>query len=108
MSLNIGLNVQPPERECDDINCPFHGKLKVRGRIIDGEVVSNKMQSSIVVRKQRYEYVKKYKRYTKKSSRYTAHKPGCMDVEVGDKVKIAECRPISKTKSFVLIKVEKK
>ncbi|HDI23882.1 MAG TPA: 30S ribosomal protein S17, partial [Thermoplasmatales archaeon] len=32
-----------------------------------------------------------------------AHCPPCLDVKVGDKVKIGECRPISKGVSFVVI-----
>ncbi|MDD3573791.1 MAG: 30S ribosomal protein S17, partial [Methanospirillum sp.] len=31
MAKNIGLNVPVPEKECDDVNCPFHGTLPVRG-----------------------------------------------------------------------------
>jgi len=30
---NIGLDVTPPKEKCEDINCPFHGKLSIRGRI---------------------------------------------------------------------------
>jgi len=40
------------------------------------------------------------------SSRITAHNPPCIGAKTGDKVKIAECRPISKTKSFVVVEKE--
>ncbi|MFH8110199.1 MAG: 30S ribosomal protein S17, partial [Candidatus Aenigmatarchaeota archaeon] len=36
-------------------------------------------------------------------TRVYAHLPPCLDVKVGDKVKIAECRPLSKIKHFVVI-----
>lgn len=100
---NIGLNVKPPSGRCNDINCPFHGTLPVRGQIITGEVISTKMQGSISVKKEFMHYVKKYERYEKRISNYNAHCPPCMQVKTGDKVRIAECRPLSKTVSFVMI-----
>ncbi|MDD1688659.1 MAG: 30S ribosomal protein S17, partial [Methanoregula sp.] len=36
MALNIGLDVQAPKQECQDVNCPFHGTLPVRGQVITG------------------------------------------------------------------------
>ena len=40
MSVNIGIKVKEPERECEDEHCPFHGKLSVRGKLFDGKVTS--------------------------------------------------------------------
>ncbi|KAA0010134.1 MAG: 30S ribosomal protein S17 [Thermoplasmata archaeon] len=100
---DIGLNVPVPENACDDKNCPFHGTLSVRGQIITGEVVSDKMQKTVVVKREYLHYVPKYERYEKRTSRYMAHCPPCLGVKVGDKVKIAECRPLSKGVSFVVI-----
>jgi len=107
MARNIGLNVSIPEKECDDVNCPFHGILPVRGQVITGKVVSDKMQGSVVVARDYLHYVKKYKRYEKRSSKLHAHNPPCIDAKVGDSVKIAECRPLSKTKTFVVVEVAK-
>ena len=42
----------------------------------------------------------------KRNSKIQAHKPDCIDVKVGDSVKIAECRQLSKTKHFVLVEVK--
>ena len=100
---NIGINVQPPKNSCTDRNCPFHGRLPVRGQIITGIVSSNRMNQSIIVKREYMHYVKKYERYEKRTSFYPAHCSPCMDVAVGDNVRIAECRPISKTISFVAI-----
>jgi small subunit ribosomal protein S17 len=108
MAKNTGLNVKVPEKECNDVNCPFHGTLPVRGQVITGKVVSDKMQVSIVVKRDYLHYVKKYKRYEKRSSTFHAHHPPCIETKVGDMVKIAECRPISKTKTFVLVEVLEK
>ncbi|MHA1410220.1 MAG: 30S ribosomal protein S17 [Candidatus Odinarchaeia archaeon] len=100
---NIGINVKPPEKECSDIQCPFHGNLPIRGRIFEGVVAAKKMRKTIVVRRDYLWYVHKYKRYERRHSQISAHLPPCIDVEVGDKVKIAECRPLAKTVSFVVI-----
>jgi small subunit ribosomal protein S17 len=40
-------------------------------------------------------------------SRVTAHSTPCIPVKVGDTVRIAECRPLSKTKSFVVVELLK-
>ena len=100
---NIGLNVKAPEESCEDNNCPFHGTLSVRGQVITGIVLSIKMKNSILVEKQYSRYVPKYERYEKRTSKYAAHCPPCIKVNVGDQVRIAECRPLSKTVSFVAI-----
>lgn len=100
---NIGLNVKAPEESCKDKNCPFHGTLPVRGQVITGIVLSSKMQDTILVKKEYMSYVPKYERYEKRTSKYSAHCPPCIKVNAGDQVKIAECRPLSKTTSFVTI-----
>ena len=100
---NIGLNVKPPAESCNDNNCPFHGSLSVRGQIITGIVSSTKMNGSILVKKEYMNYVPKYERYEKRTSMYSAHCPPCIKAKTGDNVRIAECRPLSKTVSFVTI-----
>jgi small subunit ribosomal protein S17 len=103
---DIGVDVKAPEKSCSDKNCPFHGHLKVRGQIIEGIVVSDGMQNSVVVQKDYLRYIKKYERYEKRRSRILAHNPPCISAKRGDRVKIMECRPISKAKSFVVIEKE--
>jgi small subunit ribosomal protein S17 len=105
MVRDIGLNVKAPQAECTDPNCPFHGKLSVRGQILEGVVVSNKMDKTVVVQR---EYLKrniKYDRYEKRRSKIHAHNPPCISAKEGDKVTIMECRPLSKTKNFVIVEV---
>ena len=103
---SIGLTVKKPEVECKDAKCPFHGQLKVRGKIIDGIVASDKMQKTITVTTNYLYYQKKYRRYEKRTGRHHAHNPECIAAKAGDRVKIAECRPLSKTVSFVVIEKE--
>lgn len=100
---NIGLNVQPPAESCNDRDCPFHGKLPVRGQILTGVASSIKMHNSILVKREFLHYVPKYERYEKRTSTYAAHCPPCIKIKAGDNVRIAECRPLSKTISFVAI-----
>ena len=100
---NIGVNVKAPEESCKDNNCPFHGTLPVRGQIITGIVSSTKMQDSILVKKEFMHFVPKYERYEKRTSTFAAHCPPCIKTKAGDRVRIAECRPLSKTVSFVTI-----
>ena len=104
MIKNIGIpGVVAPEKECNDPNCPFRGHLKVRGRILDGKVVSTKMRGTLVIQRDYNFYVKKYQRYERRNSKVAAHVPTCMEIVVGDYVKIAECRQISKTVAFVVV-----
>jgi small subunit ribosomal protein S17 len=100
---DIGIDVTPPVKQCNDTNCPFHGKLSVRGQIIEGVVVSDKMQNTVVVKKDYRRYIPKYERYEWRTGRYIAHNPTCISAKVGTKVRIMECRPIAKTKAFVVI-----
>jgi len=100
---NIGLPVKPPSEVCDDDECPFHGTLPVRKKILQGKVVSFKMKNTVVVQRDYLHYVPKYMRYERRRSRIPAHCPPCLKVKEGDTVKIAECRPLSKTVSWVVV-----
>jgi small subunit ribosomal protein S17 len=52
--------------------------------------------------------VSKYKRYERSMSKTHAYLPDCISVQEGEEVVIAECRPLSKTVSFVVIEVSNK
>ena len=100
---NIGLDVKSPKKPCDDRHCPFHGHLSVRRKFLDGKVVSAKMTKTVTVERDYLEYVKKYTRYEKRRSRIMAHSPPCLELIEGDRVRIAECRPLSKEVAFVVV-----
>ena len=91
------------EVSCGDKKCPIHGKVSLRGRIFTGKVISAKMHRTITVEWPRLFFIPKYERYEKRRSRVKAHNPACISVKEGDKVKIAECRPLAKTVHFVVI-----
>jgi len=100
---DIGIDVEPPKAACKDQHCPFHGKLSVRGTMLDGIVTSTKMQGTAVVQREYLRYIPKFERYEKRTSKYLAHSPPCLQTKQGDRVTIAECRPLSKRVSFVII-----
>jgi len=102
----MAITLKKPKKTCSDRNCPFHGSLPIRGRILEGVVVSAKMDKTVIVRHDYLKYVPKFMRYERRRSRIPSHNPPCIDAKEGDRVVIAECRPISKTVSFVV--VEKK
>lgn len=103
---NIGIpNIEPPERVCDDELCPFHGSLPVRGRLMEGTVTSTRMHKTISFQQDYLSLIKKYLRFERRRSKKLAHLPPCMDAKVGDSVKVAECRPISKNVASVVISV---
>ncbi len=105
---NIGINVKAPTKTCNDKNCPFHGDLKVHGRQIVATVISLKSRKTAKVQWKEIVKLPKYERSYYETRTLLVHKPSCIDVEVGDVVKIMETRPISKLKHFVIVEVEKK
>ena len=108
MAKDIGLeNITTPETECNDPHCPFHGNVSVRGQLLDGTVVSDKMDKTVVVQREYLTRNIKFDRYEKRRSKIHAHNPPCINAKEGDKVTIAECRPLSKTKTFVVVGVAK-
>jgi small subunit ribosomal protein S17 len=100
---DIGLDVRPPKEGCEDAHCPFHGRLPVRGQVLEGTVVSAAMQRTVVVERTLLHYVPKYERYEKRRRRYLAHSPPCLHIPVGHRVRIAETRPLSKAVNFCVV-----
>ncbi|HLD85022.1 MAG TPA: 30S ribosomal protein S17 [archaeon] len=101
----MGLEARMPERDCTSDKCPWHGTLKIRGRIFEGTVVSNRGTDTAVVKWNYYNYVPKYERYERRKTRISAHNPKCISAKIGDMVRIGECRPVSKSKKFVVFEV---
>ncbi|MGB1818062.1 MAG: 30S ribosomal protein S17, partial [Candidatus Poseidoniaceae archaeon] len=62
------------------------------------------MQGTIIIERNNVRYMKKYERYEKRTGTVAAHLPSCIgEVALGDRVKVMECRPLSKTVSFCVI-----
>ena len=100
---NIGLEVKSPKAGCSDLLCPFHGKLSIRGRIFNGTVSSSKAPRTVSIERDYLHYHQKYNRYERRRGKILAHNPPCIAAVNGDKVTIAECRPVSKEVNFVIV-----
>jgi len=99
----MALSFKKPKKTCNDRNCPFHGTLSIRGHMLEGTVISDKMEKTVVVRRDYLKYVPKFKRYERRHSHISAHNPPCVNAKEGDRVKVADCRPLSKTVSSVVV-----
>ncbi|WP_422366185.1 30S ribosomal protein S17 [Pelagibius sp.] len=71
-------------------------------RVLQGVVVSDKGDKTITVLVERRVMHPVYKKFIKRSKRYHAHDEG-NSCHVGDSVRIRECRPISKSKSWEVV-----
>lgn len=76
-------------------------------RILQGKVLSNKMNKTIVVTIERFIKHKTYGKFIRRTTKLHVHDE-INQCNVGDIVTVKECRPISKTKSWTLISILKK
>tara|TARA_Y100000310_G_C20322507_1_gene641419 strand:+ start:85 stop:351 length:267 start_codon:yes stop_codon:yes gene_type:complete len=83
-------------------------KITPRGRILIGELVKKDISKSATVQVEHSHFIKKYERSEKRKSRIRVHNPEEINAQIGDKVKIQETRPISKTKHFIITEIIKK
>jgi small subunit ribosomal protein S17 len=72
------------------------------GKVLNGTVVSDAMDKTVVVKVNRYTKHPKYGKYINISKKYKAHDED-NTYKVGDKVSITEVKPISKDKRFKVI-----
>ena len=73
-------------------------------RAVIGKVVSDKMDKTIIVRRDRLVMHPLYKKHIRRSTRLTAH-DGDNTAHLGDEVEIEQTRPISKSKRWRLVRV---
>ena len=107
MTKNIGLPVKEPKKKAveNESNNPFNGSLPIRGKLFEGIVINAKSKNTIVIQKESPIYFKKFKRFGRSKNKIHAHVPSNINVQEGDYVIAAECRPISKSVSFVVVEV---
>ena len=107
MTRNIGLPVKESKKKIEENekNNPFNGTLSIRGKIFEGTVINAKANGTVVIQKESPIYFKKFKRFGRSKNKIHAHVPSNINVEEGDYVIAAECRPISKSVSFVVVEV---
>jgi small subunit ribosomal protein S17 len=104
----MSLIFKKPKKSCNDRNCPFHGTLSVRGRVFKGVVATSKMDKTVIVKREYLQFSPKFVRYERRRGHIPSHNPPCINAKEGQNVKIAECRPISKTVSFVVVEKSEK
>nr|XP_019008134.1 archaeal ribosomal protein S17P [Kwoniella pini CBS 10737]OCF46915.1 archaeal ribosomal protein S17P [Kwoniella pini CBS 10737] len=90
-----------------DKKCPFTGDVSIRGRILTGTVHSTKMTNTIIIRREYLHFIPKYRRYEKRHKNLAAHCSPAFRVEQGDQVTVGQCRPLSKTVRFNVLRVSK-
>lgn len=85
------------------------GKVSKRGirKVRIGKVVSDKMDKTITVAVEKRVMHSLYKKFYKKTTKFHAH-DGKNECGIGDKVKIMETRPLSKTKRWRLVEIIEK
>ena len=71
-------------------------------RVLRGVVVSDKADKTISVRVERRIMHPLYKKFIRRSKKYSAHDPE-NSCKIGDMVRIQECRPISKSKRWEIL-----
>ena len=108
MTKNIGLPVSKPKKKSEENekNNPFNGSLSIRGKLFEGIVIDAKAKKTVVIQKERPIYFSKFKRFGRSKNKIHAHFPSNIDVKEGDYVIAAECKPISKSVSFVVVEVK--
>ena len=106
---NVGLGFRTPrgaiEGDYIDKKCPFTGDVSIRGRILTGVVHSTKMNRTIILRRDYLHFIKKYQRYEKRHKNLAAHLSPAFRCKEGDYVTVGQCRPLSKTVRFNVLKV---
>lgn len=75
-------------------------------RVLEGVVVSDKMNKTIVVETERTYMHPQYRKILRKSKRYKVHDED-NTAKVGDRVKFVQCRPLAKTKYMNLLEIVK-
>ena len=108
MTRNIGLPVKEIKKKPskNESNNPFNGSLSIRGKIFEGVVINAKAKGTVVIERESLIDFTKFKRFGRSKNKIHAHVPSNLDIHEGDYVVAAECRPISKSVSFVVVEVK--
>merc|ERR1712087_273805 len=106
----IGLGFKTPadaiQKDYVDKKCPFTSDVSIRGRIFKGVVINTKMARTIVIRRDYLHYIKKYNRFEKRHKTVSVHCSPAFRIKIGDVVTVGQCRPLSKTVRFNVIRKE--
>lgn len=80
-----------------------HKKIGTRGRTFEGTAIKV-FPDRVTIEFERTVYIKKFERFSKKITRIKARLPDNIKVELGDLIRVQECRPLSKTIHCMVVK----
>ncbi|KAK6466741.1 40S ribosomal protein S11 [Huso huso] len=107
---SVGLGFKTPREAIDgtyiDKKCPFTGNVSIRGRILSGDSYEKPSRTCLSDLSPAHQ-VKKHRDYEKVHKNSPVALTSFRDVQVGDIVTVGECRPLSKTVRFNVLKVTK-
>ncbi len=105
----VGLGIKTPRTAIEgsyvDKKCPWTGSVNIRGKLITGIIKTTKMKNTVIIRKDYLHYIKKYNRFEKRHKNTPVHVSPAFRVKPGDEILAGQCRPISKTVRFNMLKV---
>jgi len=105
----VGLGIKTPRTAIEgtyvDKKCPWTGNVNIRGKLITGVIKTTKMKNTVIIRKDYLHYIKKYNRFEKRHKNTPIHVSPAFRVRPGDEILAGQCRPISKTVRFNMLKV---
>merc|ERR1712159_562855 len=105
----VGLGIKTPRTAIDgtyvDKKCPWTGNVNIRGKLITGTIKTTKMKNTVIIRKDYLHYIKKYNRFEKRHKNTTVNVSPAFRLKQGDEILAGQCRPISKTVRFNVLKV---
>lgn len=80
-------------------------KIVTRGKIFEGKVI-RKFHKRVTIEFERMIYLRKFERYAKSRTKIHARLPESMEneINIGDLIRVQECRPLSKIIHFIVIK----
>merc|ERR1712006_76185 len=106
---SVGLGIKTPRTAIEgtyvDKKCPWTGSVNIRGKLITGVIKSAKMKNTVIIRKDYLHYIKKYIRFEKRHKNTPIHVSPAFRVKQGDEILAGQCRPLSKTVRFNMLKV---
>ncbi|MBI2573222.1 30S ribosomal protein S17 [Candidatus Woesearchaeota archaeon] len=105
MKQNVFGIKAPVKSDQYDKKCPFYGEINVKKEFLTGVVIKKDTNRSATIEWHNSISVPKYERFTTKRSRIRVHNPASINAQVGDQVRVARTRPLSKTKHHVIIQV---
>jgi len=105
----VGLGIKTPKTAIEgtyvDKKCPWTGSVNIRGKMMTGVIKTTKMKNTVIIRKDYLHYIKKYNRFEKRHKNTPVHVSPAFRVKAGDEILAGQCRPLSKTVRFNMLKV---